>query len=342
MRTNRLASLTCAGLIAGAVLGLSATVASAAATLKGAGSTFVAPIMVEWTTAWASATGNPTPNYLSVGSGAGLSDIGHGLVDFGASDAPLSASTTPCSGCHQIPWAIGAVGISYNLPGVRGLHLTGSVIGQIYTGSIKTWNDRRIARLNPRKHLPSEAITPIHRSDGSGTSYAFTDYESAVNSGFAHTIGRAVKPSFPNGPGGSGNSGVVTVLQGTPGGIAYVETSYLIQHKLPAAAVQNRARRYEYPNLRNISAAASIVHHVPSNYELHIVNPPARAKNAYPISSFTYCITQPTDPLGNGGLLRAFISYVIGPGQAFGPRLDYVPLPGNIRAADRAALNFVH
>lgn len=342
MHSKRLARLTCTGVIAGMLFGVSAAGAASAATLQGAGSTFVAPIMAEWTTAWGAQTGEPTPQYASVGSGAGLTDIGEGLVDFGASDAPLSASTTPCGGCHQIPWALGAVGISFNLRGVRTLRLTGPVIAQIYTGAIRRWNDRRITRLNPGVRLPNEPITPIHRADGSGTSYAFTDYESAVSSSFAHTIGRAVKPAFPIGPGGNGNSGVVTVLESTPGGFAYVETSYLVAHRLPAAAVQNRAGRYEYPNLRNIAAAASVVHHVPSNNELHIVNPPKSAKTAYPIASFTYCITQPTDPRGNGTLLKQFISYVIGPGQAFGPALDYVPLPANIRAADRRTLSLVH
>jgi phosphate transport system substrate-binding protein len=337
-----LASVTCAALIAAAVSAISAGGASAAATLQGAGSTFVAPIMAEWTVAWGNSTGNPTPTYQAVGSGAGLNDIAQGLVDFGASDAPLSASTTNCAGCHQIPWALGAVGIGYNLPGVRGLHLTGPVLAGIYTGSIKRWNDRAITSLNRGKSLPNLAITPVHRSDGSGTSYAFTDYLSAVNSAARSQIGRGTKPTFPVGPGGSGSSGVTSVLLGTQGAITYVDTAYLIAHHLPAAAIRNSAGNYEFPNLKNISAAASIVHRVPGNYELHIVNPPRNAKIAYPIASFTYVITQPTDPLGNGALLKSFISYVITTGQAFGPALDYVPIPRNIRAADQAALNFVH
>jgi phosphate transport system substrate-binding protein len=341
LHSKRLASVTCAAVIAGALFALSAGAASAANQLQGAGSTFVAPIMAEWTVAWANATGNPTPSYQAVGSGAGLKDIGSGLVDFGASDAPLSASTTPCN-CHQIPWALGAVGIGYNLPGVRGLHLTGSVLAAIYTGAIRKWNDRHITALNRGKSLPNLTITPIHRGDGSGTSYAFTDYESAVSGSFAGSIGRGTKPTFPVGPGGTGSSGVTSVLLGTRGAIAYVDTAYLIAHHLPAAAIQNRAGNFEYPNLRNISAAAAVVHSIPGNLELHIVNPPASARIAYPISSFTYVVTQPTDPLGNGAELRSFISYVLTTGQAFGPALDYVPIPGNIRAADQAALSNVH
>jgi phosphate transport system substrate-binding protein len=339
---KRLANLTCAMLIAGAVFGLSSAAASAAPALQGAGSTLVAPIMAEWAAAWAQATGNPTPVYQSVGSGAGQKDIGESLVDFGASDAPLSSSTTPCNGCFQIPWALTGVGISYNLPGVHKLQLTGPVIAQMYLGQITHWNDRRITSLNKGVHLPSMPITPVHRSDGSGDSYAFTNYESDVSGAFARGIGTAVKPTFPTGPGGNGNSGMVTVVKGTPGSIAYITTAYLIAQHLPAAAIKNNAGRYIYPNLKNISNAASVLRGIPGDNEIHIVNPPRSAKTAYPISTFTYCLLQPTDPLGNGAELKSFIAYAIGPGQSFGPALDYVPIPAKIRSRDLATLNLVH
>jgi phosphate transport system substrate-binding protein len=319
-----------------------ASVASADNALQGAGSTLVAPIEAEWSVAWANANGLPTPTYQAVGSGTGLKDIGQGLVDFGASDAPLSASTTPCNNCIQIPWALSATGVSFNVPGVRSLRLTGSVLSQIYLGQITNWQDRRITSLNKGKRFPNLAITPVHRSDGSGDSYAFTDYLSSVSGAFASQIGRATKPSFPRGPGYSGNSGMVTAVQSIPGSIAYIAVSYLIAHRMPAVAIKNKAGRYEYPNLSNISNAASSVHFVPGNRELHIVNPGRRARSAYPISTFTYVIVQGNDPLGNGGDLRSFISYAITGGQAFGPRLDFVPLPARIRQADQAALNFIH
>ena len=338
--SKKLAGATCAALIAGAVIGLTPAVASAV-TLSGAGSTLVAPLMAEWTSAWAQSTGNTQPSYQAVGSGAGLTDIAKGLVDFGASDAPLSASTTPCNGCFQIPWALGAPGVSWNVPGVHHLRLTGPVLAQIYLGKITNWDASAIKKLNKGVHLPNLAITPIHRSDGSGTSYAFTDYLSAVSPAFRSQVGRATKPAFPVGPGGNGNSGMVTVLTSTKGGIAYIETAYLISHRLPAAAIKNRAGKYEVPNLRNIANAARSGHEA-ANGEIHIVNPPRQDKIAYPISTFTYCILQPTDPLGNGALLQQFVKYVLGPGQAFGPALDFVPIPKNIKRRDEAAANRIH
>ncbi|HWD75265.1 MAG TPA: phosphate ABC transporter substrate-binding protein PstS, partial [Solirubrobacteraceae bacterium] len=283
-------------------------------------------------------TGSPTPTYQAVGSGAGLTDIGRGLVDFGGSDAPLSASTTACNGCYQIPWALTATGVSWNVPGITHLRLSGNVLAKIYLGQITNWNNRAITSLNKGEHFPNLAITPIHRADGSGDSYAFTDFLSSVSSSWRSRVGRATKPAFPIGPGGTGNGGMVTVLQQTRGGIAYVAVSYLIAHKLGAAAVENQARNFEVPNLRNIANAAAVGHEA-GNGEIHIVNPPRRAKIAYPISTFTYCILQPRDPLGNGGLLKQFVKYALGPGQAFGPALDFVPLPKNIKAADEAAAN---
>ncbi len=335
MLTRRLAKLACAVAATGAALGFASVAAASAATLQGAGSTLVAPIEAEWAAAWAQTTGNSQPTYQAVGSGAGLKAIGNGLVDFGGSDAPLSASTTPCPGCFQIPWALTATGVSWNVPGIRHLNLTGPVLAKIYLGQISNWDNKAITSLNKGEHFPNLAITPIHRLDGSGDSYAFTDYLSSVSPQWAHQIGRATSPAFPKGPGGEGNGGMVTVLGQTRGGIAYIAVSYLIAHRLPAAAIKNQAGHYEVPNLRNIANAASVGHEA-ANGEIHIVNAPKRAKIAYPISTFTYCILRPSDPLGNGGLLKSFVQYALGPGQSFGPALDFVPLPKNIRRADLA------
>jgi phosphate transport system substrate-binding protein len=151
-------------------------------------------------------------------------------------------------------------------------------------------------------------------------------------------VGRATKPAFPVGPGATGNSGMVSALQSTQGGIAYIAVAYLIAHRMGAAAIKNAAGRYEVPNLRNIANAARTGHEAASG-EIHIVNPPRRAKIAYPISTFTYCILQPSDPRGNGGLLQQFVKYALGPGQSFGPALDFVPLPKNIKSRDEAAAN---
>ena len=341
MVSKRLASLVCSVVVTGAVFGLTSVASASAAALSGAGSTLVAPIEAEWAAAWAQSTGNPQPTYQAVGSGAGLTDIGRGLVDFGGSDAPLSASTTPCNGCFQIPWALTATGVGFNVPGVHRLRLTGPVLAKIYLGQITNWNNKAITSLNKGEHFPNLAITPIHRSDGSGDSYAFTDFLSSVSPQWRSQIGRATKPAFPHGVGANGNGGMVTVLQQTRGGIAYIAVSYMIAHRLPATAIKNQAGNYEVPNLRNIANAASVGHEA-GNGEIHIVNAPRRAKIAYPISTFTYCILQPTDPLGNGALLKQFVKYALGPGQAFGPALDFVPLPKNIKASDEAKANQIH
>ncbi|MFZ1994302.1 MAG: phosphate ABC transporter substrate-binding protein PstS, partial [Solirubrobacteraceae bacterium] len=304
----KLVSLSAAVLAVGASTGfISTAVASAAGgTLNGAGSTLVAPLAVEWASAWNSKTGN-TVNYNPVGSGTGIADISAGTVDFGASDAPLSP--TQAAGCHsciQIPWALSATGIGYNVPGAgHKLHLTGSLLAQIYQGHITNWNDPSIARVNKGVHLPNLTITPVFRSDGSGDTYAFTNYLTHISPSWARSIGTGTSVSFPKGASGKGNSGVTAVLQGTPGSVAYIAVSYLIAHQLPAVAIQNAAGKFEYPNLSNIENAAAVVKHVPANNALSIVDPPKSAKIAYPISTFTYAIV----PHGakQAGLLKQFI-----------------------------------
>ena len=166
-------------------------------------------------------------------------------------------------------------------------------------------------------HLPALKITPLFRSDGSGTTYAFTNYLSDISSTWRSKVGFATSVSFPTGVGGKGNAGVTAILESTNGSIAYAEVAYLVAHALPAAAIKNSAGRYEYPNLNNIESAARTIHHVPASNEMHIVNPPRSAKIAYPISTFTYAIVPAAAP--QGGLIKQFVNYVLGKGQAFGP-----------------------
>ena len=177
----------------------------------------------------------------------------------------------------------------------------------------------------------------MFRSDGSGDTYAFTDFLSRVNGQFRGQVGSATTVQFPTGVSGKGNSGVTSVLQSTPGSIAYIASSYLIARRLPAVAVGNAAGKYVYPNLSNIENAARAVHRVPSSGELHIVNPPRRNRNAYPIATFTYVIVHTNN--GQGPSLRGFIGYALGRGQSFGPGLDFAPLP---KAVKSEALNAVN
>ena len=337
---RRLISLAATAIAVGAPAGftsLTSTAAAAGGTLNGAGSTLVAPLEARWAAAFNSKTGN-TVNYAAVGSGTGITDISNRSVDFGASDAPMTpAQASACHGCVMIPWALTATGIGYNVPGIGSkLKLTGPVLVKIYLGQIKTWNSPAIKKLNKGLKLPSLAITTVHRSDGSGDTYAFTNYLSHVSGTWKSHIGAATTVSFPGGVAEDGNGGVVSEVKATRGAIGYAAVSYLIAQRVSAAAVQNKAGKYEYPNYSNIENAASIVKRVPKNNVVSLVDPPKKAKIAYPISTFTYAIA-PKSGNKQAGLLKSFIKYAIGPGQSFGPSLDFAKLPKVILKADQKA-----
>jgi len=340
---KRLATATAATLLAGGGFGLTSAAASAA-TLKGEGSTLVAPLEAEWAAAWDSATGNQVA-FTADGSGAGYKGVANRLDDFGASDAPLSAySSPPCNNCVQIPWALSATGVSYNIPGLRlrrgkALHLSPSVLAGIYMGQITSWSDGRIRRLNPGVGGLSGTITPIWRSDASGDSFAFSSELSDVSGAFRGSVGPSTQPTFKAGVGAKGNSGVAATVASTSGGIGYISVAYLLANSLPAAAIQNNAGRYAVPNLNAIENAAAVFHSVPGNNQLTIVNPARRAKNAYPISTYTYVIVPTGAP--QGGLLQQFIGYALGGGQRFGPRLGFAPLPANVLRAAKVTLRSV-
>ncbi len=335
-RRRKLIPLTVGVMAIGAMAGFTPA-ALAAGTLNGAGSTLVAPLEAEWASAFANKTGN-TVNYQAVGSGTGITDISQRLVDFGASDAPLNPTqASACKNCVQIPWALSATGVGFNVSGIHKLHLTGGVLAKIYLGQITNWNDPAIKASNKGVNLPNLKITPIYRSDGSGDTYAFTNYLTDASSTWKARVNFATSVSFPTGVGQKGNSGVTAALQSTNGGIAYIAVSYLIAHQIPAVAIKNAAGKYEYPNLKNIESAAQTVKHVPGNNELHIVDPPRSAKIAYPISTFTYAIV----PHGasQAGLLKQFIKYDLTTGQHFGAALDFAPIPKVVLSAANRAVN---
>ncbi len=324
MKQYRLSGLAALVGVVGMLGGLAAT-AQAAGTLTGAGSTLIAPLMSQWTTDFGNLTGIGV-TYGAVGSGAGIAQISARTVDFGASDAPLSPTqASGCNGCVQIPWALTATGIAFHLNGVPHLRLSGPVLASIYLGQIKTWNDPALKKLNPRVALPALAITPAFRSDGSGDTYAFTDYLSRVSQTWRSRIGFATAVSFPTGVGGKGNDGITALVSSTNGAIGYISASYIIAHRLGAAALQNAAGKFELPNLANIKSAASQVKSVPANNELHIVNPPARYKDAYPLSTFSYVIV-PRSSAQHTNLYK-LISYALTTGQKFGLPLDFSPVP---------------
>lgn len=324
------ASCVAAGLFGG-------TAVAAASPLTGAGSTLVAPLLEGyWAPGFKSKTGEEV-TYSAVGSGTGITQVSARAVDFGASDAPLtSTQAAGCNECVQIPWGLTATGIGFHIEGVRNLRLSGPVLAEIYLGKITTWNSPAIAKLNPKEHMPNLKITPIYRIEGSGDTYAFTNFLSDVSHEWAIKVNTATLVNFPAGVGAKGNSGVVSVLQETNGSLGYVAASYLLSHQLNAAAVENNDHKFEYPNIKNIEDAAKTVVKVPANNELHIVAPAKVFKIAYPISTFTYCIV-PKNTTVKAELTK-FVEYAIGPGQAYGASLDFAPLPKSVLKADRKTL----
>jgi phosphate transport system substrate-binding protein len=296
-------------------------------TITGAGSTFVQPLVAAWTPGIGSAFGY-TLQYSGVGSGAGVAAVSSNQVDFGASDAPLNpAQLQACPDCKQIPWALSAVTVAYNVPGAPAhLNLDGPTIAKIFLGQISTWNDPAIASLNKGANLPNTKITPVFRSDGSGTSYAFTDYLSGVSNDWKTKIGVSTQPAFSAGIGAKGSSGVAGVVSRTNGGITYVDVAYAIKNHIKFAAVKNAAGKFLFPSLRRIEAAATAFPKVPANNELHIVNPPKSAATAYPISTYTYVIVHQSTP--HAAELRKLIFWALTVGQTpqYAAKLTFAPM----------------
>jgi phosphate transport system substrate-binding protein len=330
-----------AAALAVAALAFGASFAAAGSTggsLKGAGSTFVFPLVSQWQANYK----NAQITYGSVGSGAGIAAITARTVDFGASDAPLTKDQySSCKGCEQIPWALSSTSIPYHVPGVNyGLKLTGKILAGIYLGHISKWNNSAIKKINPGVKLPDLKITPVYRSDGSGTSYNFTDYLSKVSKEWKNKVGVGTQPSFPTGIGGRGSAGLAAVVSRTDGAIGYVDEAYSLKNGFKVAKVQNRAGKFQLPGLKGIKAAAATIHRVPSNGALSIVNPPKSQKLAYPICTFTYVIV----PLksNKASTLKQFISWAITGGQQYAKPLQFLPLPKIVQTADRAFIRKIH
>jgi phosphate transport system substrate-binding protein len=332
---NRLLGVVVALAVTIVGTGSVATAGAAAAGLNGAGSTLVAPLMANWINGFEIKEGIPV-KYSAVGSGTGIAQITARTVDFGASDAPLTPEqATKCNGCVQIPWALSATGVGFNLPGIKKVNLTGKILAGIYFGTITKWNDPKIAKVNPKVKLPGLTITPVFRSDGSGDTYAFTNYLSKISPAWKNEVGYATTVGFKAGVGAKGNAGITSTVTKTPGAIGYISASYLIAAGLGAAAIENKAGNFEVPNLKNIEEAASQVKSVPPSNELNITNTPAKAKDAYPISTFTYVIV-PHDA-SQKGFIQQFINYAITKGQAYGAALDFAPLPKVVLEAAKKA-----
>jgi phosphate transport system substrate-binding protein len=316
---------------------------SASGTISGAGSTFAAPVYEQW----ASSQSGLTVNYQAVGSGAGITSLEAKTVDFGASDPPLkpedeAAIAKNGSPAVQIPMFLGAITVSYNLPGVAtGLKLDGKTIADIYLGKVKTWDDAEIKALNPGVSLPSTAITVIHRSDSSGTTSGFTAFLAAVDPEFKSKVGEGKDVQWPTGTGAKGNAGVAGAVQQTAGAIGYVEQAYALQHKFTYAAVKNAAGKFVSPSLASTTAAAEGVK-VPANLGIKISNP--TAAGAYPITSQTFIVVNkdlckagtPGGESAAKGVVK-FITYGLNEGQSILSQADYAALPAAILAKSKQA-----
>ena len=317
----------------------------ATGTISGAGSTFAAPVYEQW----ASALTGLTVNYQAVGSGAGITALESRTVDFGASDPPLKPADEAAiakngSPAVQVPMFLGAITVSYNLPGVKtGLKLDGTTIADIYLGKVKTWNSSEIKALNPGVSLPSTPITVIHRSDSSGTTAGFTGFLAAVDPEWKSKVGEGKDVQWPTGTGAKGNAGVAGAVAQTTGAVGYVEQAYALAHNFTYAAVKNKEGQFVLPTLASTSAAAQGVT-VPANLGIKISNP--AGVNSYPITSQTFIIVNKDlckagIPGGAGsakGVVR-FLDYGLNQGQAILSQADYAALPSEILAKSKEAVS---
>jgi phosphate transport system substrate-binding protein len=308
--------------------------------LTGAGATFPYPIYYKWFSDYAASSGVKI-NYQSIGSGGGIKQLQEGTVDFGASDAPMSDSDMVRAKGGKVlhfPTVLGADVITYNLPGVTApLRLTGELISSIFRGDIKKWNDPRLASINPGTKLPSQDVLVVHRSEGSGTTFIFTDYLTTVSPAWAKGPGRGKDVQWPVGLGGKGNEGVAGQVKQTPGSVGYVELAYAKQNQLPAALVQNGNGKFVEPTIASISAAAegAISKLGPdTDYRLSVVN--ASGDDSYPISSMTWLLVYERQPDAvKGKKLVDFLRWMYTTGQQSAASLDYAPLPASL--AERLA-----
>jgi phosphate transport system substrate-binding protein len=302
---------------------------SAEAAVTGAGSTFVYPVLSRWAADFKKAGGDEI-NYQSIGSGGGIAQIKAGTVDFGATDKPLASEELSAAGLAQFPVVIGGVVPVINIPGARPgqVKLNGPLLAAIYGGEIKMWNDPRIAKLNPGLHFPAKAITAVHRSDGSGTTFNFTHYLSQVSPGWKSKFGEGTTVSWNGGIGGKGNEGVAGYVKQIPYSIGYVEYAYVVQNKMAYTLVQNAAGRFVAPNARSFAAAAATADWTHAK-DFNLVMTNAPGPNAYPITASTFVLMhkQPKN-VATSASARKFFNWALTKGQPQAASLDYVPLPG--------------
>jgi phosphate transport system substrate-binding protein len=309
--------------------------AFAQTTLNGAGATFPNPIYQKWFSEYHKAHPDVQFNYQSIGSGGGIRQVLAGTVEFGASDGPMSDEQLAQSKNTRIlhvPTVLGADVPAYNIPGVSGdLKFTPEALAGIFLGKITVWNDPAIAKANPNVKLPGDQIIVIHRSDGSGTTYIWTDYLTKVSSDWKGQVGTGTSVKWPVGLGGKGNEGVAGMIRQMQGSIGYIELIYAVQNKISYGIVKNAAGEFVKASLDSVTAAAASAKSMPADFRVSITNAPG--KDAYPISSFTWLLipAQSKDP-AKGKILSDFLSWMVDSGQKMVADLTYAPLPASVAA----------
>ncbi|NYF80144.1 phosphate ABC transporter substrate-binding protein PstS [Granulicella arctica] len=310
--------------------------------LNGAGSTFVYPVMSHWTDDYTQKHPDIQINYQSIGSGGGVEQVRSGTVDFGASDNPLTdAKLADMRPVIQIPETAGPVCVTYNLPGLKQpVQLSAEALSGIFLGTITTWQDPLIQHDNPGVQLPNVKVVVAHRTDGSGTTNAFTTYLAAVSPDWKQKVGAGNAVQWPAGIGGKGSEGVTGLVRQSPGAIGYVELTYANQNKLPVASIKNLAGKYIAPSTASTTAAiAGFTDQLAKDPRTPIVNPPASAPDAYPIATLTFLIIPQDGPdRAKRTALKTFIQYIITDGQTEAAKLDYAPLPEGVKQFDQQAL----
>jgi phosphate transport system substrate-binding protein len=330
------------GLLSAGALCAVPTAALAQMLINGAGATFPYPLYSKWFDQYAKVDPSVRFNYQSIGSGGGQKQILAQTVDFGASDGPMSdenLAKAPGKLLH-IPTVAGAVVVTYNLPGTPQLKLDGAVIADIFLGKIMKWNDPRIAALNPGLKLPATELVVVHRSDGSGTSYIFSDYLSSVSKEWATKAGRNTSVKWPTGLGAKGNEGVAGQVKQLPGAVGYVELAYAHQNKLAVAAIKNSSGNFISPSIESVTEALATAT-IPEDFRFSMVNPPGQ--QAYPIAGATWLLVyQQQKDATKGQKLVEFLDWALTKGEGMAAPLDYAPLPEALRTRVLERIKSMH
>jgi phosphate transport system substrate-binding protein len=312
-------------------------------TLNGAGATFPNPMYSKWFSEYQKLHQNIQINYQPIGSGGGIRQVIAGTVDFGATDGPMTDDQLKEAKMKilHFPTVLGADVPAYNIPGVTAeLKFTPEALAGIFLGKISKWNDKAIASANPGVKLPDTDIVVVHRSDGSGTTYIWTDYLSKVSSEWQNQVGKGTSVKWPVGLGGKGNEGVAGMVRQLPGSVGYVELIYAVQNKISYGSVKNSAGDFVKASLESVTAAAASSPKMPPDFRVSITNAPG--KDAYPISSFTWLlIPEQSKDAAKGKILADFLNWMVTDGQKMTAALSYAPLPEGVVQKEKEAIKLV-